>query len=141
MTRRDGGYLLFKREPVGCGYVECESVQILKEMRFLRCAGNRHNPRLFLQQPSERNLRGSHPPCTSELLEGIDYPCVSSDCFRLEAGKGLAVVVGGVENGVLVYAASEETSVQWTVRHEPDSKLAAVSATSSIGVAESKRCW
>ena len=94
-------------------------------MREFCRAGNRHNPRGFLQQPSESYLCRGHASYTAEILKHIHDAVVRTHGFGLETWQCLAVVVVRVENGVFIDTATEETTVDRAVRHEADAQLAA----------------
>ena len=92
-------------------------------MREFSCTGNRHDKRLLVHQPSQHHLCRGNTPCASEGVQHLHDTGVGTNGFRLETGQGLAVVVGGVEQRVFVNHATEETSVQRTVRYEADAQF------------------
>ena len=57
--------------------------------------------------------------CPSKLVQHLHDAQVQTDGIGLEAGQGLAVVVGA-ELRVFVNQPTEEASVDGTVRHEAD---------------------
>src|SRR5271166_1666050 len=104
------------------GQLDCDGRDVLLEARKLRRAGNRRDPRLLGEKPSERDLRRSRLLAKRDLTETIDEGAVRLARLGREARHDVAEIVL-VERRALVDGAREETFPERTERDKAYAKL------------------
>src|SRR5262245_20708408 len=102
--------------------LELYGADVLFESGDLRCARNRHDPRLLCQQPCERDLRRRGVLPRGERLQPLDESEIRLPVVLRESRNHVAEV-GRVEHRLFVDLAGEETLAEWAERHESDPQL------------------
>src|SRR5437773_11130917 len=96
--------------------------KILFKARQLRCARNRHDPRLLREQPGECDLGRRYSPLRCERTHQINQSLVRFAILGAET-RHAAAKVGAVELRVRVDLACQEAFAQRAERNESNPKL------------------
>src|SRR5579862_1990026 len=94
---------------------------VLVEAMELGGAGDRHDPRLLRQQPSERDLRRRHHLLCRDFAQPVDQPLVGLARLGREARHDVAEIIAD-EAGVGVDRAGQETLAERAERNEADAE-------------------
>src|SRR3954463_2999677 len=108
---------LLGREP------HVRSSQVLVQMGQLGRARDGDDPRLLGHHPRQGYLRRCGASGPAERVEHLDDSQIGPDRVRFEARQGVAIVVSGVEPGVLADRAAKKAPIERTVWHKADPEL------------------
>src|SRR6056297_3347307 len=86
------------------------------------CAGNRHDPWLLCQQPSESHLSRRGLFFISNSFQQFDKRQIGFPVLLKESRYFVSEIVLS-KYCILVHFSSEETFSQWTERHESDTEF------------------
>ncbi len=104
--------------------LDVRRAEVFLQPMQLGSAGNRHDPRLLREQPSERDLRRRRLLLCCDALEQIDEGLVLFHRLRREAREILAEIVVA-DLGVLGYRTCQEALAKRAVAHEANAELLA----------------